>query len=206
MLTIMTLKQIWRRYFNEKYPVKTIIDRSGYAGYKSPHGAFYALDGNFCITYQATCRETFGENINSSTVFIGWNKQDINIDSMIEFWLEVANKLNNKDTIPTFYRTQFPDVVVVEMPKFWSECFVKRALFTLLLRAGSVYYQGGEFDSIYKNYDLAALSEKAIRYFLAGNTLSTIKSWRVLNGRNPGWVCEFLELSEAEIAQKLIKP
>ncbi len=150
-----------------------IQDGYGNMGYSYAMGTFFTMDNlQKCYTFPAKkCRVEFDWQFKSHIKYIGFNCLDLDIIKVNKVFREIEKKLKlTKRT--KFYRTQYQNVMILELPKFWTNHHTNRSLITLLLRAVAVYYKT-DFNQAITDYELAAKVKMAINHFLEGNTEST---------------------------------
>lgn len=120
----------------------------------------------------------------------------------------VLNRVTVKNYQDDGEDVDIKSAVVIKVPAFWRANTTRRSLYTLLLRAGVAYYEKTEFWGALERYTLSRNCLRAIRHFLAGNTIPTYKS---LVNRDDyenaysGFVSHFESASDEDIAKWLVK-
>lgn len=187
-----------------------VLDPKGVAQYTDETGYFFPIEkvGNdFKVLGLNECRDEFGAVFTDKMEYVGWADDCTNISYMKLFWDIIANKLGDNARVE-FARTQFPNLIIVKLPKFWTENFLVRAVFTLLLRASSSKYNRGNFENALATYRLSKRARPALNWFLAGNTKPNFEKFTI--ERKPwhrtGFVAEFETEPDSVLAQKMIRP
>ena len=90
-------------------------------------------------------------------------------------------------------QTQRKTISYIIPSSFWTECPMRRSLFSILLRAGMSY--DGDFDEALYGNLYASGTKPAIERFFAGCT--------TYNGRKTGWVNQFRDRSERQVQRLL---
>lgn len=152
------------------------------------------------------CREQFGGDFQANTVgffyshTIGHSERVAEFISLTEDILSTAVKLERT----VFRPTNRPYATWIEPGIFWKNCWIKRSLFTILLRCGE------EYDVNNNNYEDALFGEEhirdttiAVQRFLFGFTRFT--------GDNPnnnkiGWHSIFCNQKKENVLKLLVKP
>jgi hypothetical protein len=187
-----------------------IGDPYGYIGGKPAKGYFYFIDDDCDALKFFSCRDEiqtyWNENL-SNVKYIGFTQPEINLNllKICEFWEFIASKLGEEARIEIMNCSNYNNLIVIQVPQFWSENETVRSLFTLLLRTSVVYYRT-TFEKAIKDYDLANSVRHAIYWFLDGHTKPTGSfSIRHPNGYD-GFVWKYYDLAKEELGEKLVKP
>jgi hypothetical protein len=153
------------------------------------------------------CREQFARDFDEKTDGFFFSHPNGSSDCIAAFVSKTEDIIEVVSPLPErtrFCRTNVPYALWITPSSFWKECFVRRSLFTILLRCGF------EYRPLYDNYEDALKSNiysqetlPAIRRFLFGYTQFTNND-TVLNGR--GWRDLFVNKDVEEIRSKLTLP
>ncbi len=132
-----------------------------------PNGGEYAVAGD-SITW-IRCREQFANYFNKNTVgiFFAVYQLDV-IDFVLKF--EKILMLNcEKFEHTKFAKTNRNYAIYIEPSKFWTECEIRRSLFTIVLRAGLNYSSKTDnFEDSLKRCDYSSKTWSAVKRFLFG--------------------------------------
>jgi len=194
-----------------KKPIQKIEvkDPYGYVGYLGgAAGMFVTISDDSNIKWSGRCRVEFEQNW-SHTKFhnrVGFIKQSLDIKLANEFWNKIFRKLGKSSKF-TICESNFPNVYVIDLPKFWCGNDTARSLFSLLLRASASYHKkGNTIVETLQAYELANKALPAIEWFLKGNTIPTYEKLTKLDWEGyTGFIAEFQNLTQAEIEAKLVK-
>lgn len=193
-------------------------DPYGYVGYGNANGFFITIENDNVSIYSVVeCRVTFEwhrkracEKDTSKKQFnnrVAFLKRDMNLELMTEFWNQIFDKLGRRATKFQFKKTNFNNLIIIDLPEFWNANDTVQSLFSLLLRCSAVHYTGGEIWPALESYKLSRLVVRAIKHFLKGNTKPTYPILTKLDREGyTGFVAEFQELTNEEIATKLVAP
>lgn len=178
--------------------ISQIKDGYGKLEYCKHEGGFFvAFESGGIINSFYSCRDQFFGVFEEKTSIIGFYLfPGLNINQLNGFFEQIENKLNLEEKI-IFHPSSIDNLVVIEVPNFWREHMVKRSLFTLFLRCGSVYYKGNVNNAI-ESYSLANSVKHAIEHFLDGNIFPTFNKWK----NNIGFVNEFYGMPTKELFSK----
>ena len=153
--------------------IKEQINITGYNGYTEGEGSFCTVGSSFVCGYIFYCREEFANVFKKSTKYICFNQSKLNIVKLSEFFDNIHKNLKLKPMI--FHPTNRHDTTLIEVPLFWRENFVRRSIFTLLLRSGTFYKKG--IEPAIKSYHLSAKCSNALSFFLKGNIVNAFRRW-----------------------------
>ncbi len=182
-----------------------------------PEGYFFYLRGDKTFNVGLgllKCRETFSFYFATNFIkYIGFKKENININSINEFFEIIEDKLNLKERTE-FYKTDLNDTIIVEMSNFWRQNDTTIQVFTLFLRCAAIHYNG-DFNKAIQTYKLSNYVKLALEHFLKGNTKPAYTGWKneqsmenphyYQNSKN-GFVDKFRDASIAFIEKSLVKP
>lgn len=139
-------------------------------------GAFFRYDGPRS-SFITTCREAiaspdaFG---NPSIRQIGFHRSNgVNAERVDEFFKIIHRTLGIRSRL-TIHRALGNRAIVIDVPSFWLESGLRRAVFTLLLRCAAVYYEN-DIDDARTEYELLDSVKDPIDRFLRGHTCSDFK-------------------------------
>jgi hypothetical protein len=151
-----------------------------------------------------SCREEFSAVFNEETNL--FFKTKINQGENIAEFIWRTESVLKQESRTHFALTNFDTILWVSPSKFWSVCPMRRSLFTLLLRAGNLYYKYQD------NYEEAMFSEKylketqeALKRFLCGFTKYVgpeiqLSEKVILQG----WKSSFSSASDEKIIKDLV--
>lgn len=94
--------------------------------------------------------------------------------------------------------TKNANVSIVIIGEWWRTVPIRKALFTILLRAGQAYNENRTFEQALYSNQYVRNTKYAVERFFNGFT--------ILKGKNYGWVENFQYLSEKGVEKKLDKP
>ncbi len=197
------------------------FDDLGSSYYSGGSSAFFVPDKTFSkrITSFATCRDVFAGEWDRTTVngaprteiseFIGF--ATVKFPDSLNFFnskIEEIEKILKIELPSVIYRTKHANAIIIRLSPFWLQSETTRSLITLLIRMYALYAEPNDtLEETINRYTLARISKKAILWFLAGNTKQNfITMTRRTYGSYYGFVNEFNELNDADIAAKLSKP
>ncbi len=132
-----------------------------------------------------SCRDIFKGHFhkNNKNVYFRLNKSLHDFGNLVQFINKVEKRLKIKEKT-TFFETLDPRTAKIIVSSFWLDHWLKRSLFTLLIRCGTKTKRN---ESISKGLDrhwYAKSTKKAINKFLNGYT-ELGKSY--LSGPQRGW-------------------
>jgi hypothetical protein len=172
----------------------TIHDEYGNLGYSSDGGTYVSFnlknggvfDNEYFISDSDTCREEFEySSFRHGLDIFGWQKTNIDIELINEFFSIIEKKLALKDKL-VFSKTNHKNLIAISnISKFWQENSIRRGFLTLFLRASN-YYNGKDFSRCFDAYGLASSIKPAIEHFLKGNI-------NVLNYEDAEGVVDYFE-------------
>lgn len=152
-------------------PVVKIKQTAMYANCSSNSGNFAVstFNGKF-FTYPEShqCREVFAGYFTSKTNFIIFNKSNVNIERINDFFERIEEKLQLK-VKTNFAPSNFKNAILVEVSPFWTDNALKRGMFTLFLRCAGCYYTDDVYKALLK-YPLTRKIIGPIEWFMKGNT------------------------------------
>ena len=189
------------------YETVEVKDPYGIGRYAREEGYFFHLKENPLSLYIIRdCRDEFLECFDNNTHYVGWSSKNLFLEKMNEFWDIVVEKLGKKAEI-IFYKTEFPNLIIIKISDFWSSNFITRSVFSLLLRASGAFYKDS-FDKSLTDYILAAECKSAIDWFLEGYTEPTFSEFSIKDEDyySTGFVAEFRYADAQDLKRKLIKP
>lgn len=184
-------------------------------------GAFAICDAaptTDLINWQ-TCREIFAKSFNSCSDAFYFSCSPKNQQSIISFIKLCENILDIKEKTKV-YQTTNEYVILFYPDNFWKDCYVKRSLYTLLLRMGFYHqpsfsweetmfgeYKGDFNTKISANKADVQKTKTAIERFFLGFTyfVGTIRRQPEYGPWKYGWVEEFQNRNKFEIKKLLIK-
>ncbi len=154
-----------------------------------------------------TCREEFGKVFTDSTkgfYFANLNSKPEDVANFIYKTEQILKITNPKIEDSVFSITDRPFALWVSPSAFWNSCFMKRSLFTILLRSGLSYVTSED------NYEIALYSDKyasptslSIRRFLFGFTEFSTSGNPV---GSQGWYYHFNSAKLDTVRSKLTLP
>lgn len=165
------------------------------------------------------CREVFAKAFNNSTdgLFLSVTKYDQN--HVINF-LNICEDILQIDSPTKVFLTTNESILLFIVSDFWKSCYVKRSLFTLLLRMAFFHDIGNSWEKtmfsskkpndnkkIVSNQHDVIKTEFAIKRFFLGYTefIGQIRSQPEYGPWKYGWVEEFQDRTKSEIKRLLIK-
>jgi hypothetical protein len=115
-----------------------------------------------------SCREIFAGSFTkvTSQFFFGVSNF-AECQSIAYFFMEVEKRLGITDNV-CIQPTDYNNLVIIHIPKWWRANYARRQLFTILLRCG-VYY-AASFEEALKAVNYSSATLKAVNKFLEGNT------------------------------------
>ena len=137
------------------------------------------------------CRELFQEDFTKKTETILFAHKSGHYPRIRTF-ISIAEELLNAPTSEVG-PTQRKTISYIIPSDFWTQCPMRRSLFSILLRA-SVRYQGDFDKALYRNIYVAS-TRRAVERFFGGH--------HAYNGRKTGWCDQFRGKSTKQIQRLL---
>lgn len=161
----------------------TFSDPQGIMKYKDDQRGIFFVVVDGAIRQQHTCRDSFErrcQEFNAQTaggimlgkkLQVAFKTNKINLERMEAFWKPIFKKLG-KESVFLFHTCNIETSVVINMRKWWMQNQMRRAVFSMLLRASCVY---ASFDEASKNYYIMQNTLAALTRFLEGYTIPTFQ-------------------------------
>jgi len=186
-----------------------VTDPSGLTNYSNvTTGTFVVISPENSIRWSGRCRVEFEWDLKKNNFHnrVGFQRRGgLDFELMRNFWAKIFKKLG-KDSVFKINECNFTEVCIIDLPDFWNKTDTARSLFSLLLRASVIYHaKGNTLLKTLKAYPLAVKALPAIKWYLKGNTIPTYGNLEKLDNEGyTGFIAEFQDLSDKEIAQKLV--
>jgi len=148
-------------------------------------------DGVFVAGQWWDCRELFQDDFTkqTETVLLAHKSGHFNRLRIFISTAEEVLSVPTSEVGPTQRKT----ISYIIPSSFWTQCSMRRSLFTILLRAAPQYE--GDFDEALYGNQYAAGTREAIERFFSGCT--------TYNGRQTGWCDQFRGKSTRQINRLL---
>lgn len=168
--------------------IKIKEDPNNQMGYKYPDlGFFFAHNPSDGATaYVNTCRERFASNWKiPSALWVGFGGVVCDLNKVREFFADVEGTIGLK-THSVFHETDSRHHFICEPSPFWFRYWLRRQVFTMLLRCAALFYKGerSRGDALLM-YGLTKNTINAIGVFISGMTTPIGYPQRWQNSRNP---------------------
>ena len=153
------------------------------------------------VNHFTYCREIFNQDyyFDSGTEYVGYIAPNLNILLVNQFFNKLAQKYGLKAKI-VIYQTNYKDAIVIKVPNFWKNTFVRREVFTLLLRCAAQYFKKEQdIACALTKYPLTFSCDVALKRFLTGYTVCTKEDLG-------GFVDFFKDKTKKQVEKFLIKP
>ncbi len=169
--------------------------------------SFGGSNGSFSIDKARlefhTCRERFAEVFNSKTEGIYFAHEKGNGENVAQFIKKTEEILQiNPQRRSRFALTNRETILWVGPSKFWTECPMKRSLFTILLRAGLSYkIKTDNYEEALLKQSYASYTLPAVQRFMFGFTRFAAKATK-----HDGWYTTFYLTDQKAVRRLLVKP
>ena len=153
------------------------------------------------------CRERIAALFKENTTHLFFSVEQ---SETVARFIHKTEEIINLPEHTTFQRTNRNHILSITPQTFWTQCPIRRSLFTILLRQGLRYnpaqdnYEDALFhnDLLTRNY--TTLTKPAVTRFLFGFTHYNGPTTAVHN--IPGWVTLFKNATPKIIRERLIQP
>lgn len=174
-------------------------DSKNCLAYACKEGMFTAFDDNGNISYGYSCREQFAAVFHEGTKAIGFYYAGMDIKAINHFFEEFVDARLEINSV-ILHLSTINNLLVIEVDEFWRKDFIRRSLFTLLLRCAVVFNRNTLNESL-DAYYLAKDVKEAVNHFLDGNIFlsKTFDKWQIGNG----FVSEFKGRPNTELRDKM---
>jgi hypothetical protein len=135
------------------------------------------------------CREVFASNWINGDEYILFSHPPKKGKLICDRINKLEKKLNIKFRLTDFGPTQYNNISWIKVSYFWRKSYIKRSLFTALLR-GCSRAKNSKYHTIIKNEYVLKDTRKAVDIFFNGNTRLNSKTrtksgWRnIFNGNH----------------------
>lgn len=185
----------------------TVLDTYGGLMYASANGIYFGWNQETQRAgWRASCRMEAGwQHAKTSSRYIGFCAPTLDIPLIDAIWSNIESSMGlTERTI--IHRTDKPNVLLFELPAFWTANDTANGMLTLFMRAVCVY---GDTDltKMFKAYDRTARILKTVLWFTSGNIVTTYPALTVKDKDDYIGICaEYDGVSDEKLAAKLIKP
>lgn len=152
------------------------------------------------------CREEFFKIFNENQKGLFFS-HELNEDVKIKNFIEKTEEILIYGGLQIFERSVFLPTNLnfaswIEPSRFWMNCFMKRSLFTILLRC-SLNYDGKNYEEALFSLEHTRKTKLAIKRFFYGFTNYSPTCKMI---KNKGWVSVFKNKNKDQICKYLVEP
>lgn len=165
------------------------------------------------------CREQFAAKFHENIRAFYFSHKDYKTQDLADFIFKFEKIIKSSRNCQRFRHSMFApttsvNISYIEPSRFWTDCYFKRSLFTILLRCGINYnttvdnFDHTLFDTKIKDSNYLSETKPAVLRFMFGFTkyvgiAPVLGQTTVIKH---GWVEEFQKLDEQTIRKRLVLP